>query len=527
MADETATVTPETTQQTEQAVSAGVSQFAKISMQIDDLIKQHKVASDRRDKILTENAKELEAPTEDVKQAIQGRESAVAQATKRVQDAKPVIPPPPSHQLHQFLAPSENDTPQNTLAKMIQGFGLLALGFGGHAKHSANASLAALGGAMKGWSTGDAIAADRHFADWKAKSETALKQWEIEHKMYRDVIADSAVSVEDKVRLLELARLQANNKAAPAIADLQSIEKMIGFLDTQQKTAATLEAWMRRVDQQKATAEQAHQDRVRAIDSRIALAKLKLASQKETPIAAEDLKMAAIMYLTKGQQPALGWDRAARAQFWSLVRQLAPEYGGAQGALATQAANAALKRELTAVAEVRGKAEAFSKTAENNLDNLLEVSKTVDRTTGHPMLDRWLLAGRKAWSGDPDVARFDFAARTAINETARVLNSATAAGLLTNEAREEIAALLNTAMTHGQIEAVVDMAKKEMAGRRRAYNDQVSLIQNQIQAANAPMTPGQTPATAPKNEPPKTEPATNFIDMELDPKTGRYVPKPK
>src|SRR5882672_315302 len=129
--------------------------------------------------------------------AVNPRLSAVQTASddfaKQIQEqraeldaSKPQITRPPSRNLSQYLAPHEGEPPETSVMKLLSGLTTFATGLGGLAKGDATAGLAAFKGALQGWHEGDIERADRAFADWKAKTDSALKQWEIERTSYHD-----------------------------------------------------------------------------------------------------------------------------------------------------------------------------------------------------------------------------------------------------------------------------------------------------------------------------------------------------
>jgi len=229
------------------------------------------------------------------------------------------------------------------------------------------------------------------------------------------------------------------------------------------------------------------------VDARIRLGEMKLEQDRVSPFDDQAIDNMARLFIANKQQPSFGMGASARpdrARFWLRVSQIAPEYGGVEGVVARQNSIIGLRGELAAVMKTRGLVEAFSQTAAKNLRDAERLSQQVDRT-GSPMINKWLLAGRKAWSGDPGVAEFDAAVRTAIAETARVLNSANATGVLSDTARREIEEMLNTALTKEQFVRVVERLHKEMENRRTSYTDQVQAIQEETKRAAGPTpTPG-------------------------------------
>jgi hypothetical protein len=132
-------------------------------------------------------------------------------------------------------------------------------------------------------------------------------------------------------------------------------------------------------------------------------------------------------------------------------------------------------REAGATQVQRGKIMPFIQTADKNFDLVLDQSQKTDRT-GVPVVNRWLLAGKKSLAGDPQVASFDLAVRTAINEYAKVTTTVTGGGITSDTARKEIEQLLNTAHTPDQVKAVVGLARQEMTNRATSYGEYLDTI---------------------------------------------------
>lgn len=205
-------------------------------------------------------------------------------------------------------------------------------------------------------------------------------------------------------------------------------------------------------------------------------------------------------YIKTGQMPAFGIGMGqARKQILDRVGQIASRQGMDVGTLlAGQAGWQANKAELTRLQQQRGPVMAFAETADKNLALAQSLSGNVDRT-GSPVVNRWLLAGRRSILGDPDVSRFDAALRTAINEYAKVTSSASAGGQQTSDvARKEIEDMLNSAQTPEQINGVVNILQQEIQNRREGYETQIehlnaALSGQKKQTPSAPITPKKAP----------------------------------
>ncbi len=118
----------------------------------------------------------------------------------------------------------------------------------------------------------------------------------------------------------------------------------------------------------------------------------------------------------------------------------------------------------------------FATTTELNLNAAEIISAKVNRT-GIPVINRWLLAGKKSLAGDPDVAQFDAAIRTAINEYAKVTSTATGGGVTSDQSRKDIEGILNSSQTPEQIKAVMQLLRVDLVNRQTGYD----IIANQLQ----------------------------------------------
>ena len=143
-----------------------------------------------------------------------------------------------------------------------------------------------------------------------------------------------------------------------------------------------------------------------------------------------------------------------------------------QAQVQRQAMLAANTQELKRIQSQRGPVMAFKKTVERNLSLVREAGGELKRT-GVPIVNKWINVGRRAVMGNPQIAKFDLALRTVINEFARVTTSATGGGVTSDTARREIESLLNDAQTPEQVNAVVDYMVREMKSRELGYEDQI------------------------------------------------------
>lgn len=211
----------------------------------------------------------------------------------------------------------------------------------------------------------------------------------------------------------------------------------------------------------------------------------------------EGKDLAAQEYLNTGKlPPGLGKASAGiNAQIVSRAAEIARANGNdAQAASLGRAAFIASKTALGALTKQRTMVGAFERTALKNLEIAVEESQKVDRT-GVPVVNRWLLAGKKNLAGDVEVGRFHAALTSALNEYAKVLSGATGAAGISDAARREAESLISTANTPEQVIGIADIMKREMANRESGFAEQEAQLKETMTGRPAvPVAPASTAA---------------------------------
>lgn len=211
----------------------------------------------------------------------------------------------------------------------------------------------------------------------------------------------------------------------------------------------------------------------------------------------EGKDLAAQEYLNTGKlPPGLGKASAGiNAQIVSRAAEIARANGNdAQAASLGRAAFIASKSALGALTKQRTMVGAFERTALKNLEIAVEESQKVDRT-GVPVINRWLLAGKKNLAGDVEVGRFHAALTSALNEYAKVLSGATGSAGISDAARREAESLISTANTPEQVIGIADIMKREMANRESGFAEQEAQLQETMTGRPAvPVAPASTAA---------------------------------
>jgi hypothetical protein len=147
--------------------------------------------------------------------------------------------------------------------------------------------------------------------------------------------------------------------------------------------------------------------------------------------------------------------------------------------------------------KLRARVGSFEQNAKMNLKNAVDLSKQVPRTS-MALANSLILDNEAKLTDYPQLAQFVVAARTAANEYARVVNSASGNGVSTESARKEANDMISTAMAAGAFDAAAQQMETEMNNRMKGIDDTIGGLQRQI---SAPSTPVKPPGSATSGKP--------------------------
>jgi hypothetical protein len=139
---------------------------------------------------------------------------------------------------------------------------------------------------------------------------------------------------------------------------------------------------------------------------------------------------------------------------------------------------------------------AFEQTAVRNGKILKDLADKVD-STGTPVIERWIRAGRKEIAGDTDVARFHAQLQVYRTEAARILTNPNLTGQLTDSARKEVEEFMKPGASAGQIKGVVDLLERDFANRKGTLEQQMRDIRKRLEKNISAGETDAAPATAP------------------------------
>ncbi|MCX6539154.1 MAG: hypothetical protein NT151_09520 [Acidobacteria bacterium] len=215
----------------------------------------------------------------------------------------------------------------------------------------------------------------------------------------------------------------------------------------------------------------------------------------------EGVDYAATQYRVTGVMPALGMGNAqARAAIINRTAQQAKALRQTPVmAIQKQAAYKADSGALGKMTTMSAAAESFETKALAQTDIISELSPKVGRTAS-PMLNSWLLAGKKEIAGDSDTAMLFNAITTFSTEYAKIMEGSTGAVAASSDsARKAAEDLVKATMNPTTLASVVGLMKREMRLTIDGYGATIDHITTRMggappQAAPPPATASASPA---------------------------------
>lgn len=206
-------------------------------------------------------------------------------------------------------------------------------------------------------------------------------------------------------------------------------------------------------------------------------------------VTGDALDMAAQRYLIDGTlPPSLGRGGVNSGAILGRAAVLAKDKGLSSEAVRIE--NIANKANATALADLskrESQVGAFEKTFVKNTALVEELSRKTDRT-GVPLVNKWINAGKRALTGDPDLAAFDATIKGAVNEYTKIVSGSMGNVAMAEGEIKKIEGLLNAAQTPAQVTEVLNYMKKETQNRMAGFKDQKSELMGAF-GARPPRTP--------------------------------------
>lgn len=203
-------------------------------------------------------------------------------------------------------------------------------------------------------------------------------------------------------------------------------------------------------------------------------------------LSKDALDMAAERFLTDGTLPTVS--RPNRDAIVDRAAALAKEKGINPDRV-TQLANKANTSALTQLTKQETMVGAFEKNFVKNVDIVDRLSKQTDNT-GVPLLQKWINVGKKASSGDPNLAALAVAIKAVQNEYGKIVSGSMGNTAVAVSEIKRMEELLNAAQTPQDVQAVLNTMRQETRNRMEGFKEQKAELTGAMRGStNKPATP--------------------------------------
>lgn len=196
------------------------------------------------------------------------------------------------------------------------------------------------------------------------------------------------------------------------------------------------------------------------------------------------LDFAADNYRKTGQLPA-GFSRSPGTTSAIIARaaELDKQAGG-MGIATNKSELEANRKSLDSLQKNFDQVSAFENTAKKNLDLVLSKASAVP-DLGARFANTPIRMINEKMLGTKEMAEFRAALATAQAETAKVLNSSNASGVLSDTARKELEDIMSGNLSYSALKGQVETFKQDMNNRHESYRMQINDIKGRIGASGS------------------------------------------
>ena len=242
----------------------------------------------------------------------------------------------------------------------------------------------------------------------------------------------------------------------------------------------------------------------------VAMAGRPVSYVSSTPTLTRDaLDLAADRFLTDGTLP-VGISKPNRDAIMNLAAKIAKDKGISPDRVA-QLETAANKQALGQLAKNQTMIGAFERLFVKNADLALALGKKVDNT-GVPLLQKYINAGYRASSSNPDLKALDTAIEAVVSEYAKIVSGSMGNTAVAQAEKKKQRELLNSQLTPQDLVAVINTMKIETENRMKGLQEERAQLLNSMRSST----------TAPAAKPNAPAP---YIDKEKERRYQEWVKK--
>ena len=199
-------------------------------------------------------------------------------------------------------------------------------------------------------------------------------------------------------------------------------------------------------------------------------------------LAPDAIDMNANRFLVDGTLPQ-GISKANRDAIINRASVLAKEKGLSADRI-SQLEVTANKQALGQLSKTETMVGAFEKNFVKNVKIVENLNKKRD-STGVPLLQKWINVGKKAGTGDPDLAAINVAIKAVVNEYGKIVSGSMGNTAVAVSEIKRMEDLLNAAQNPEDVQAVLNVMRAETQNRMEGFKEQRAELTTSMRSSTA------------------------------------------
>lgn len=213
-------------------------------------------------------------------------------------------------------------------------------------------------------------------------------------------------------------------------------------------------------------------------------------------LSKDALDLAADQFLVTGTIPPV--NRGDRSAIVNRAAAMAKEKGMDPNVV-DRMANKSNQAALTQLTKQETMVGAFEKNFVKNVGIVERISQKKD-STGVPVLQKWINVGKKAVSGDPELASLAVAIKAVQNEYGKIVSGSMGNTAVAVSEIKRMEDLLNAAQTPQDVMAVLNTMREETQNRMAGFKEQKAELTGAIRGTTKPPANAVAPYTDAEKE---------------------------
>jgi hypothetical protein len=213
-------------------------------------------------------------------------------------------------------------------------------------------------------------------------------------------------------------------------------------------------------------------------------------------LSKDALDLAADQFLVTGTIPPV--NRGDRSAIVNRAAAMAKEKG-MDPSVVDRMANKSNQAALTQLTKQETMVGAFEKNFVKNVGIVERISQKKD-STGVPVLQKWINVGKKAVSGDPELASLAVAIKAVQNEYGKIVSGSMGNTAVAVSEIKRMEDLLNAAQTPQDVMAVLNTMREETQNRMAGFKEQKAELTGAIRGTTKPPANAAAPFTDAEKE---------------------------